>query len=80
MLKLNEREIIAIFQKKLGNKKFVSEDVEVFRIGKVNLVTKVDTLVESTDIPLGMKLKDVARKSCSKGSKASLWIDIINNS
>lgn len=63
MLKLNEKEIIAIFQKRLGNKKFVSEDVEIFRIGKINLVTKVDTLVESTDIPIGMKLDDAARKS-----------------
>jgi len=63
MLKLNEKEIIDIFQKKLGNKKFVSEDVEIFRVGKINIVTKVDTLVESTDIPLGMKLDDAARKS-----------------
>jgi thiamine-monophosphate kinase len=63
MLKLNEKEIITIFQKKLGNKKFVSDDVEVFRIGKTNFVTKVDTLVESTDIPLGMKLEDASRKS-----------------
>jgi thiamine-monophosphate kinase len=63
MLKLNEKEIIAIFQKKLGNKKFVPDDVDVFRIGKINFVTKVDTLVESTDIPLGMKLEDAARKS-----------------
>lgn len=63
MLKLNEKEIIDIFQKRLGNKKFVSEDVEIFRIGKINLVTKVDTLVQSTDIPLGMKLDDAARKS-----------------
>jgi len=63
MLRLNEKEIIDIFQKKIGNKKFVSEDVEIFRMGKINLVTKVDTLVESTDIPLGMKLDDTARKS-----------------
>ena len=63
MLKLNEKKIIAIFQKQLGNKKFVSEDVEIFRIGKTSLVTKVDTLVESTDIPLEMKLDEAARKS-----------------
>ena len=63
MTKLNEKEIISIFQKKLENHRFVSEDVEIFRIGKTNCVTKVDTLVESTDIPPGMKLKDAARKS-----------------
>jgi thiamine-monophosphate kinase len=63
MNKLNEREIIKIFQKKLGNSKFVSEDVEVFKIGKSNCVSKVDTLVESTDIPHGMNLKDAVRKS-----------------
>src|SRR3989304_9357023 len=63
MTKLNEKEIISIFQKKLENHRFVSEDIEIFRIGKMNCVTKVDTLVESTDIPPGMKLKDAARKS-----------------
>lgn len=47
----------------MGNRKFVSEDVEFFKIGKTNFVAKVDTLVESTDIPSGMKLQDTARKS-----------------
>ena len=28
MTKLNEHKIINIFQKKIGNKKFISEDVE----------------------------------------------------
>ncbi len=63
MNKLNEKEIIKIFQKKLGNSKFISEDVEVFKIGNVNCISKVDTLVESTDIPPGMSLKDAIRKS-----------------
>ncbi len=63
MTKLNEKEIISIFHKKLKNHRFISEDVEVFRIGKINCVTKVDTLVESTDIPPGMTLKDAVRKS-----------------
>ncbi len=63
MTKLNERKIIQIFQNNMGKNKFVSEDVEFFKIGKTNFVTKVDTLVESTDIPLGMKLQDAARKS-----------------
>ena len=63
MTKLNERKIIQIFQKNMGNKKFVSEDVEFFKIGKTNFVLKVDTLVQSTDIPNGMSLQDAARKS-----------------
>jgi len=63
MTKLNEREIIQIFQNNMRKNKFVSEDVEFFKIGKTKFVTKVDTLVESTDIPLGMKLQDAARKS-----------------
>lgn len=63
MKKLNEKEIISIFQKKLKNCRFISEDVQMFSIGKTNCVVKVDTLVESTDIPPGMKLKEVARKS-----------------
>ena len=63
MMKLNERKIIQVFQKNMGNKKFVSEDVEIFKIGKTNCIVKLDTLVESTDIPPGMKLNDAARKS-----------------
>jgi len=63
MSKLNEKKIIELFQKKLGNTNFISEDVEFFKIGKKYLVAKVDTLVESTDVPPGMKLEDVARKS-----------------
>ena len=63
MSKLNEKKIIELFQKKLGNTNFISEDVEFFKIGKKYLITKVDTLVESTDVPPGMKLEDVARKS-----------------
>lgn len=47
----------------MGNKKFVSEDVEFFRIGKENFVIKIDTLVQSTDIPNRMNLQDAARKS-----------------
>jgi thiamine-monophosphate kinase len=60
---LDEPDIIKILQKKLGNKKFVSEDVEVFKIGKTKIIVKVDTLVESTDMPPKMKISDAARKS-----------------
>jgi thiamine-monophosphate kinase len=56
MTKLDESSIIKIFQNKLRNKKFVSEDVEIFSLGKTKIVAKTDTLVESTDIPSKMKL------------------------
>jgi thiamine-monophosphate kinase len=61
MTKLDEKEIIKIFQKGFG--KFVSEDVETFSLGKKLGVIKTDTLVEGTDIPPKMKLYDAARKS-----------------
>ena len=63
MSKLNEKKIIEIFQNRLGNRGFVPEDVEFFKIGKKYFVLKVDTLVESTDVPPRMKLEDIARKS-----------------
>ena len=63
MSKLNERKIIELFQSRLGNTNFVPEDVESFKIGKKRIIVKVDTLVESTDLPPGMKLEDAARKS-----------------
>ena len=63
MSKLNEIDIIKIFQNKLGNKRFVSEDVETYRFGKTTFVAKTDTLVESTDVPAKMKIHFAARKS-----------------
>jgi len=63
MSKLSEKKIIELFQSKLGNASFVPEDVESFKIGKEHLVVKVDTFVESTDLPPQMKLDDAARKS-----------------
>ena len=63
MNKLSEKKIIDLFQSKLGNANFVPEDVESFKIGKEKLVVKVDTFVESTDLPPRMKLGDAARKS-----------------
>ena len=86
MTKLNENEIINIFQTKLGNKKFISEDVEVFSLGKTKIIVKTDTMVESTDIPQKMKLLDAARKSviacvsdfASKGVKPRYGIISIN--
>ena len=63
MSKLSEKKIIKLFQNRLGNTNFVPEDVESFKIGKNYFVAKVDTFVESTDLPPGMKLEDAARKS-----------------
>ena len=63
MKKLDESEIINKFQNIFGNSKFVSEDVESFIIGKTKIIVKVDTLVQSTDIPPKMGLNDAARKS-----------------
>ena len=86
MTKLSENEIINIFQTKLGNKKFISEDVEEFSLGKTKIIVKTDTMVESTDIPQKMKLLDAARKSviacvsdfASKGVKPRYGIISIN--
>lgn len=86
MTKLDESKIIKIFQNKLQNKKFVSEDVEIFNLGKQRVVAKTDTLVESTDIPPKMKLSDAARKSvvacvsdfASKGIKPEYGIISVN--
>ncbi|RMW36288.1 MAG: thiamine-phosphate kinase [Candidatus Nitrosomarinus sp.] len=86
MTKLDESKIISIFQKKMGNKKFVSEDVEKFTLGKTSIIAKTDTMVQSTDIPHKMKLSDAARKSiiacvsdfASKGVKPQYGIVSIN--
>ena len=63
MSKLNEKKIIELFQGRLGNTNFVPEDIESFKIGKKHIIVKVDTLVESTDLPPEMGLVDAARKS-----------------
>ncbi len=86
MTKLDESSIIKIFQRRLGNDKFISEDVETFEIGKTSIVAKVDTLVQSTDIPPKMSLRDAARKSivacisdfASKGVKPEFGIISLN--
>jgi thiamine-monophosphate kinase len=63
MSRLSEKKIIELFQNRLGNTNFIPEDVESFKIGKKRFVVKVDTFVESTDLPPRMKLEDAARKS-----------------
>ena len=86
MKKLDEAEIIKKFQSKFGEKNFVSEDVETFSAGKTQIIVKVDTLVQSTDIPPKMSLRDAARKSivacvsdfASKGVKPEFGIISVN--
>ncbi|QUC64901.1 thiamine-phosphate kinase [Nitrosopumilus sp. K4] len=83
---LDESDIIKIIQNGIGNKNFVSEDVEQFNIGKRNIIVKVDTLVQSTDIPPKMTLAEAARKSivacisdfAAKGVKPQFGIISLN--
>ena len=63
MDRLDESGIIKIFQKALGNPGFTPEDVEFFCINNEKIIANVDTMVQSTDIPPGMTVRDAARKS-----------------
>ena len=62
MKKLSEKQIIRYFQKQ-NLKKFVAEDIEIFKLGKTNCATSVDTLVQSTDMLPKSDFSDIARKS-----------------
>lgn len=63
MHKLDERKIIEVFQKIFVNNKMHNEDVEIFKLGKNYGVIKIDTLVESTDVPPQMTPAQIAQKS-----------------
>ena len=86
MTKLDEDTIIKIFQDKFNKKRFTSEDVEFFQLGKIKIVVKLDTFVQSTDIPPKMRLEDAARKSivacvsdfAAKGVKPEFGIISVN--
>ena len=74
------------FKTSLTKKRFISEDVEFFQLGKTKIVAKSDTLVQSTDIPPKMRLEDAARKSIvacvsdfvAKGVKPEFGIISVN--
>ena len=60
----DETKIIKTFQNRFGKKsRFQPEDVEVLKIKNAKFVVKSDMLVQSTDIPIGMRLGEIARKS-----------------
>lgn len=64
MSKPDEPEIISMFQRRFGlGTRFVPEDLEVLPISNKIFIVKSDMLVQSTDVPPGMKLDQVARKS-----------------
>ncbi len=63
MNKLNEKDIIKIFRDNFRNRSSVLDDVEYFKLDKKIIVIKVDTLVESTDVPLNTKITYVVKKS-----------------
>ncbi len=58
----NELEIIRIFQK-ASEIRTPPEDIESFEISGKKIVAKIDTMVQSTDMPQGMLIRDAARKS-----------------
>src|SRR5579885_2992986 len=64
MKRPDELEIISTFQRRFGlGTKFAPEDVEVLPFPGRKFVVKADMLVQSTDVPPGMRLSQVARKS-----------------
>jgi thiamine-monophosphate kinase len=64
MRKPDELEIIKIFQNRFGRKSsFVANDLEFLKMSDVDFVVKSDMLVQGTDVPPGMKLRDISRKS-----------------
>lgn len=67
MKDLNEDEIINILSNKFGEysklESGIRDDVSMLKIGNGDLVAKVDMLVYKTDVPIGMKIWQIARKS-----------------
>ncbi len=61
---LDEDQIIRIVRSEIGDKGgFVPDDVEVFKQGGIRMAMAVDTMTQGTDMPRGMWMDEVARKS-----------------
>lgn len=86
MSRPDERDIIRTIHGVLGNAKFTPEDAETFATDGRLTVVAVDTLVQSTDMPPNMRLRDAARKSiaacvsdfASKGARPLFGIISLN--
>jgi len=64
MKRPDEVEIIKLFQRRFGKKsRFVAEDLEILNLADTSFAVKSDMLVQSTDVPLGMRLQEISRKS-----------------
>ena len=74
MKKLDETEIIKIFQKGLGKKKFESEDVEILNFDKVKIIAKTLSL---HGICLCHTLK-ITQRICSNESIICILFNSIN--
>lgn len=59
----DELEIIKTFQNRFKKSGLLADDVEVLKIGSSRFVVKSDMLVQSTDVPPGMKIEQISRKS-----------------
>ncbi len=59
----DEREIIKTFQRRFGKSRFLGDDIETLEIANSRIIVKSDMLIQSTDVPPGMKMQDIARKS-----------------
>lgn len=60
----DEIKIIKTFQNRFGKRsRFRADDIEILKIGSNRFAVKSDMLVQSTDVPAGMKIGEVARKS-----------------
>jgi len=63
MAGLDEGKIIGILQGGIAARGLAHEDVQVFGRGPRGVAVAVDTLVESTDVPPGMKMPEISRKA-----------------
>jgi len=65
MARLGEGQIIEILQERMAGQRRAHEDVQVFGRGPHSVAVAIDTLVQSTDVPPGMKMSEVSGKAVS---------------